>query len=557
MKTLNPFYPVRIIRTAGYMAWTLLLTAPGLLAQTLPGKGSGGPLHPLQANMDIRHYTLRLAVDIAGHSIGGEVEVAVRLAAPADTVLLDLVNDYTVRGIQVDNRNATFSHSNEALKIFTGSTLQAGQHTLKVRYDGHPPVAKMPPWQGGFSWKADSLGNPWVVINCQLEGAKVYFPCKDHPGDEPNEGVDMFITIPDTLVVAGPGLLQSVKKNKRERTATWHWKTNYTISNYCVLFNIAKYIVVKDTYTTIDGHTVPVEFYVTGKNKDKALQVIAMRKRDTRLLEKYFGEYPWVKEKIGIAEVPNYGMEHQTMITYGGENFRFTEYPRFSFSGNLFHEFTHEWFANKVTNKDWAHFWIQEGITTYADALFFRDMLGEQGYDSVMLAKRAGIDNTVPLVQGEGLSTTRAYNGDIYDKGAFLMHTLRYLLGDSLFFPALKALSTNIHYPYDTFLISNDIERHFSRHAQQDLKPIFDLYLYTNKTLDFHVRRLGPASYAVYAENLPVPLPVEIETAAGRQKHTISNMDPNNPRQTVIQVRSNTLPVIDPGNWFFKRVIYD
>ena len=210
-----------------------------------------------------------------------------------------------------------------------------------------------------------------------------------------------------------------------------------------------------------------------------------------------------------------------------------------------------------MTNKDWAHFWIQEGITTYADALFFREMLGEKGYDSVMVAKKADIEGQVPVVQGETLTTLQAYNGDVYNKGAFLMHTLRHLMGDSLFFPALKALSENVKYPYTTFLVSDDVEKHFSTHAGKSLKPVFDFYLYKKETLDIHIRKLSPDTYAVYTENFPQPLAIDIRTSAGIQTQVMDNLDPDNLRKNIWTIKSTTLPEADPGNWYFKHVIYE
>lgn len=543
----------RIICPALYMVCCCLL--PGLLHSQLPIKyGSGGALKSLQANMDIRHYTLNLDIDITGQSISGFTEIKLELINATDTLLFNLYPDYTLREILVDDKHTPFQHTGDSVLIVATKPLSAGTHAVTIKYQGKPPVAQQPPWLGGFTWTKDSLGNPWVVINCQMEGGKIYFPCKDHPSDEPNEGADLYITIPDSLSVAGPGLLQSVKKLKKGK-ATWHWKTNYTISNYCLVFNIAKYTVAKKQYTTINGNKVPIEFYVLKQDKAKAAQVLEMRARDTRILEKYFGEYPWVKEKMGIAEVPNYGMEHQTMISYGGENFNYTHYNGFDYSGNLFHEFAHEWFANKVTNKDWAHFWIQEGITTYAEALFCLEMLGENGYDSAMNSKRIGIANKLPVVQGEGLSTAVAYNGDIYDKGAMLMHTLRYLIGDSLFFPALKALSMNVKYPYDTFLVSNDVEQHFSLYAHKDLKPVFDFYLYKTGTMDITVIKTEPGMYALYAEHLPGPLPFDIMTDAGIQRIILNNF-PKKSFKDMLMIKSNSLPIIDPRGWYLKRVIY-
>lgn len=537
--------------SAIFLLFFFCLTLRGQLPQELPA--SGGKLKPVQANMDIRHYTLSLEVDIEKKSINGYVEITMELANSSDSILLDLISGYQIRSLLVDKKPVSFSHTHNQIAITSESTFPKGRRIVRIHYSGQPPIAKNPPWDGGFTWTTDKSGSPWVVVNCQMEGGKIYFPCKDHPGDEPDDGVDLFVIVPANLKVAGPGLLQSVKTSKDK--STWHWKTGYPISNYCILFNIGNYSVEKGEYVTIANHKVPIEFYVTNEHRNKAAALIEMRKRDTRILEKYFGEYPWIKEKIGIAEVPNYGMEHQTMITYGGENFEFKQYNDFKYSPNLFHEFTHEWFANKITNKDWSHFWIQEGITTYAEALFFREMQGEAAYDSVMISQRAGIQNKRPLVPGEDLTTKEVYSGDIYNKGSYLIHTLRYLMGDSLFFPALKTLSTNIQPPYNTFLTSEDVEKHFSALAGTSLKPVFDFYLRTTRTLDVHVVRVEPDRYAIAVENFPTELPVEITTDAGTRKYMLKN--PENPgADQMLIIRSRTVPVVDPRNWYFKKVIY-
>ncbi|MEJ5994426.1 M1 family metallopeptidase [Pedobacter sp. Du54] len=509
---------------------------------------SGGKLKPLQANMDIRHYTLNLNIAIDQQAISGFAEITVDLIQPADTLLLDLIDVYKIKSIWLDKVAVTFKHQHDSVLVLKPK-ISTGRHIVKINYEGKPPIAINPPWDGGFTWTKDKAGNAWVAINCQLNGAKIYFPCKDHPSDEPNEGADLYITIPKGLSVAGPGLLQSVKPQKNN-LSTWHWKTNYTISNYCILFNIGKYEVAERAYTTINGTKVPMQFYLLPGYMEKATKLLDMRERDTRVLEKYFGEYPWIKEKIGLAQVPNPGMEHQTMITFGGP-FEFTQYPKFEFSANLFHEFAHEWFANKITNTDWAHMWIQEGITTYADALFFRDWLGEKGYDSVMLSKRRGIANKKPIVLGDGLNMKEVYNGDVYNKGAFFMHTLRYVLGDSLFFPALKQLSTDVVYPYNRFLNSNDVEKHFSRYAKRDLKPLFDFYLYKAETIDIELTKVKPDTYLIRLQNMPMKLTFEVLTDIGIQKIDFVNTK----RGEELQIKSKIQPVIDPNGWYFKKVI--
>jgi len=510
---------------------------------------SGGELKPLQAIMDIRHYTLALDIDIPNQSINGYTDIEFILSKQTDTLLFDLVHFLNVTRISTGKKDKNFYREKDLIYIVDAAGFKAGKQTIRIAYNGKPPVAVNPPWQGGFSWKKDESGNPWVVINCQLEGAKVYFPCKDHPSDEPNEGADLFITVPKGLTVAGPGLLQKVTaKNDKQ---IFHWKTNYTISNYCILFNIAKYEIVKRSYKTIDGNTVPIDFYVLEEDKAHAEKIVDLRERDTRILEKYFGEYPWVKEKIGIAQVPNPGMEHQTMITYGDKVGKFltTKVGTWDYSANLFHEFAHEWFANKVTNKDWAHMWIQEGITTYAEALFCREANGERGYDSMIVMFKRSIKNQKPLVQGEGINSAQSYTGDIYTKGAFFMHTLRYVLGDTLFFSTLKKLATDPQYTYSNFVTTDDVEQLFSKASGKNLKPLFDFYLRTTKKLDITIRQIGYHEYAIQSANLPMPLAIDVVTDTGTKRITLT-AEP-------IKVSSLFLPVVDAGGYYLKTVTID
>ena len=506
---------------------------------------SGGKLHPLQAIMDIRHYTIALDIDIANRSFKGSTEVNLNLSEKTNTILLDLIHFYTITQIKVNNKVVAFEQKEDKIFITSTAGFEIGNQKVLIEYNGIPPVAVKPPWDGGFTWAKDSNGNDWISINIQAEGGKMYFPCKDHPSDEPNEGVDMKITVPKNLVVAGPGLLQSVttKNNK----STYYWKTNYTISNYCILFNIGKYKVAKDVYTTILGNTVPIEYYVLEVDTAQAKKVIELKKRDTKILEKYFGEYPWVKEKIGVAEVPNSGMEHQTMITFDNK-FIYKQVGGQEYSANLFHEYAHEWWANKVTNKDWGHMWIQEGIATYAEALAMLELGGEAAYDEIIAGHRRGSKNAHAVVPaGEGISEKEVYSGgDIYTKGSFFMHSLRYLIGDDVFFPTLKKLATDPQYTYDNFVTTQDVEKLFSKASGKDLKPFFDFYLRTTDILDINVKEIGFQKYQIKINNFFMPMPIEITTNGKTNRMMISKEG--------ITVNSALAPQVDAKGFYLKKV---
>jgi aminopeptidase N len=505
---------------------------------------SGGKLNPLQAIMDIRHYTITLDVDIENKKIAGNTAIDILLSQKTDTLLFDLVYLLDVYKIKVNNKPVKFEHNKDQIFITSEAGFQSGKHSVKIEYGGEPPVAVKPPWTGGFTWTKDRTGNPWVAINCQKEGGRVYFPCKDHPSDEPNEGVDMFITVPKDLVVGGPGLLQKVKSKKDKKT--YHWKTNYTISNYCILFNIGKFKVVSKDITTINGNVVPIQFYVLEEDTAQAKKIIELKERDNKVLEKYFGEYPWVKEKIGICAVPNSGMEHQTMITFQNK-FVYSKIGQSDYSANLFHEYAHEWWANKVTNKDWAHLWIQEGIATYAEALIHYDLGGQAAYDQIINAHKRSIKGKKPMVGGDELSEDETYAGsDIYTKGSFFMHSLRYVIGDEIFFPTIKKLATDPKYTYDNFVTTDDVEKLFSHESKQNLKPFFDFYTRTTEVLDITIKETGHQKYFIQVNNLFMPLPFEITTSEGT-KRTIINKEG-------ITINSSVPPQVDAKGYYLKKL---
>ena len=504
---------------------------------------SGGKLHPLQANMDIRHYTLALEVNIEQKTIQGSAEIKLIIQHSTDTVFFDLVHLLTVSSVTANGKKLRFEQNNDKLFILPEKSFPSGPLTLTIYYGGEPPVAVRPPWDGGFTWTKDRSGHPWVAINCQGEGGKVYFPCKDHPSDEANEGVDLKITVPQGMIVAGPGLLQS-QRTKNAKT-TFHWKTNYTISNYCIVFNVANYKLVNDSYTTLLGNQVPVQYFILEEDSAQAAKIIELKKRDTRILEKYFGEYPWVKEKIGLAAVPNPGMEHQTMITFQNK-FDYKKIGSSEYNANLFHEYAHEWWANKVTNKDWAHMWIQEGIATYAEALCFYELGGQNGYDEIISGHRRGVKNKRPMVLGdESVTENSVYSGgDIYGKGSFFMHSLRFVIGDELFLSTLKKLATDPAFTYDNFVTTNDVEQLFSAAAGYNLKPFFDFYLRTTQVMQFEVKETGFHQFRITMNNFFMPLPIEILTSKGLEKISLL-------KEGVI-VSSEYRPLVDPKGYYLK-----
>ncbi|MBS1504549.1 MAG: M1 family peptidase, partial [Bacteroidetes bacterium] len=317
---------------------------------------------------------------------------------------------------------------------------------------------------------------------------------------------------------------------------------------YSILFNVGDYKVFSRPYTTCNGNKTTVQFYVLSEHADKAEHFLDLFVKTIHEQEKYFGEYPFAKEKIAMAETPHLGMEHQTMVAYGNK-FRYTKIGGEDYDWLMHHEFGHEWWGNKVTAKDWADYWIHEGICSFGDALYTREFAGEEAYNKIFQRSVFSIENKLPIVQHPDMDEESAYINDIYSKGAFFMHTLRYVMGDSVFFPALKKFVTSPQYTYDNLVNTDDVEQFFTKEAGRDLKPLFDLYLRTTNKLDVHVKTLPGNKYLVQLQNIGIRLPLDI-TANGATKRIMIGSEG-------VKVDSKTLPVIDPEVFYIKRVTYE
>jgi len=213
----------------------------------------------------------------------------------------------------------------------------------------------------------------------------------------------------------------------------------------------------------------------------------------------------------------------------------------------LHHEFGHEWWANKVTNRDWAHMWIQEGICVFGDGMATRELAGEEAYMEKMRQTAKNTSNKIPVVRGDQVDSDSAYQGDIYGKGAFFMHTLRYVMGDDKFFPTLKKLATDPQYTYDNTVVTADVEKLFSGVYGKSLEPLFHLFLYTTDMLEVSVKKTKENEYQVKLLNLDMTIPIDVQTDSGIQRLMVDK------KGTTITSKTNIL--IDPKVFYLKKVI--
>jgi aminopeptidase N len=553
--------------SAGCIVLALLMGA-GASAQRQLGTrptDSGGPLMPEQAAYDVISYDLALAINPAEQSIKGTLTTHARIVHPTAWFVLDLDDPLKVEGVNAIQANGKieplqFERRGGKIWIEFPLTKQPGETVkVSVNYGGKPRVAPRPPWVGGFIWSKTPSGQPWIATACQMDGADIWWPCKDHPSDEP-DSMALHITVPEPLIVASNGRLQGVKKNG-DGTQTFNWLISVPFNNYSVALNIAPYRTITGEFKSMTGETVPITLWVLPEDYEKGQQLFPQITKNLNFLEKYLGPYPFRAEKVGVAQTPHLGMEHSTITAYGS-NFQNNAY---GFDGLLFHEMGHDWWANLVTASDWRDFWLHEGFETYMDALYAGSLQGDAGYERYLAAQRQGIHNRQAVAPRESRTAMQVYmtapdylsgDGDIYGKGALILHTLRYLIGDEAFFKSLRRMA----YP-DPAMEKVKDGRQFRFATTDDFRHIAEQVSGMKLDWFFEVYLRQPALPRLVTETkgntlvlrwdtpngLKFPMPVEVQV--GGQTRRVEM----NQTEATIPFEAGQTPVVDPKNRILKQ----
>lgn len=522
-----------------------------------PSWSSGGSLSELQQAFDISFYDISVAVFPDEQRISGEVTAHVyAISAAVDRLEFDLVRNYDVAHVSVKGTPVTFEHEDDKLLVDLGAELRIEEDAITpvtIRYSGAPPVAVRPPWEGGFTWSEDMKRRHWVGLSCQLEGAKVWLPVKDHPVSRA-DSVQLAVDVPKPYMVAANGLHKQTSASPlSENRHVWHWKTRYPIHNYNINFTMGMFKVHEKRYRTSGGRDMPVLFYVLEEDAHQAGALLEMTVRKLEQLRHYFGEYGFVDEKFGLVHTPYLGMEHQTINAYGND-FDYTTIDGRSYDWLLLHEMGHEWWGNLITVEDWAEFWIHEGITTFTDVLFLYDFYSPEVYYDKIEEYVGKIRNHQPIIPGEDINSAQVYNHDVYYKGAYFMHTLMHLMGRPVFLEAIRSFAEDNRFAYTS---TEAFIEHFQGFTSYELRPLFDLYLYDVRLPEFSITAAqeagedGTMTYSIRLENADelqqahgsgLSFPVEIRTSEGLMRYTLG--------AAPVVIESQTEPVFDPRKWY-------
>lgn len=507
-----------------------------------------------QAAFDVKHYDLSLTVDPKRKHIAGTASVEVLATDKLSWLILDLDPRFKVSQVRIADEKRWFQHRGTKLWINLNGDISKGNRIVaSIDYQGHPRQAIRAPWDGGFTWSKTTNGHPWIATTVQGEGADLWWPCKDHPSDKP-ESFTLRIRVPKNLVVAANGrLIEEI--NHIDGTKTYHWHTAFPISNYNVALNIAPYDTLTTNYTSVAGDIIPVTYWILPENKSKGAKLLPEIIDHLHFYERILGPYPFRAEKYGVAETPHLGMEHQSIIAYGN-NYRGGPH---GYDWLHHHELGHEWWGNLVTAQDWRHFWIHEGTCTYMQALYAEEREGIMAYHHFMYDKRKLVKSQHPIVPSTSTGMADMFKklgNDPYYKGAWMLHTLRYLVGKEQTLNILRRFC----YPTSEsekinngsavrFVNSQEFIRNVEKVTGHKLDWMFNLYLNQPKLPKLISEIKGDKLLLRWEVprgfEFPMPLEVEVDGKIERVE-MISG-------QTTLDANRYRNAVVDPNSWILKE----
>jgi aminopeptidase N len=442
---------------------------------------------------DVTHYDLKVSIRPADSTIRGSNAITFRAVRAGRVMQIDLMTPLAIDSVVHEGRKATLRRDGNAYFVTLPRQLAAGQAgAVEVFYQGRPRVANRPPWEGGFSWKTDSLGRPWIVTTDQGIGASIWWPNKDIQADEP-DSMRVAITVPTGLTNVSNGRLRRTTRNT-DGTTTWEWGVVNPINNYAIAVSAGHYAHFSDTYVG-EGGTLTLDYWPIDYNLLAARAQFPQTLTMLACFERWFGPYPWYEDGFKLIEVPYNGMEHQSAVTYGNR-YR-NGYQGRDASGTglgmqwdfiIIHEAAHEWWGNNLTTQDLADMWVHESFANYAEGIYTECLFGKERGADYVIGTRRGIRNERPVVPG-AYGVNAQGSGDMYPKGGNMLHTIRQIIGDDEKWRGiLRGLNIDFRHQVVT---GAQVQRYISERAGVDLSKVFEQYLTDIRIPVFETRVRG------------------------------------------------------------------
>ncbi|PKV75216.1 M1 family metallopeptidase [Pontibacter ramchanderi] len=540
-----PALPLKVALPAAMALLTLGLESAQAQTPTFTRQDTlRGTITPERAWWDLTHYHLDISVNPADSSIHGKNTIRYKVLEPYQIMQIDLQPPMRMEKVTQNGQQLNVRQEGNAYFVQLVGAQQTGdQNEVEVYYGGKPQVSKNPPWSGGITWKRDERGNPFVASSNQGAGASLWWPCKDHMYDEPDSML-MSVTVPKNLTDVSNGRLRGVNENS-DGTRTFHWAVTNPINNYGVNINIGDYVHFGEKYQGEKG-VLDCDYWVLRDNLEKAKVQFKDVRRTLDAFEHWFGPYPFYEDSYKLVEVPYLGMEHQSSVTYG--NGYQNGYRGRDLSGSgwglkfdyiIIHETGHEWFANNITYKDVADMWIHESFTTYSEPLFVEYHYGKQAGSEYVIGIRQNIRNDRPIIGHYNVN--KSGSGDMYPKGANMLHTLRQVVNDDEKWRGiLRGLNKDF---YHQTVTTEQIENYLSQNTGRDLSRFFDQYLRDTRipTLEYRLEKKKLTyRWANAVDGFDMPVKVYLN---GEEQW----LEPTTDWKEIKKVKAGTKLTIDPN----------
>lgn len=449
-----------------------------------------GSITPERAWWDLTYYHLDVKIAPETKSISGKNTIQYTVLEPYKIMQIDLQAPLKITKVVQNGKELDVKHNGNAHFISLIDQQQKGSiQSLDVYYEGKPREAKKAPWDGGFTWEEDKNGFPFIATSCQGLGASVWWPNKDHMYDEVDSML-ISVNVPKNLTNISNGRLRNIEKHS-DNTVTSHWFVSNPINNYGVNVNIGDYEHFSEIYEGEKG-PLTMDYYVLRDNLVRAKNHFKDAPKMMKAFEHWFGPYPFYEDGFKLVEVPYLGMEHQSSVTYGNQYKK--GYLGNDVSGSgwglkfdfiIIHESGHEWFANNITYKDIADMWIHESFTSYSENLYVDYYYGKEASSEYVIGVRKNIKNDKPIIGPYNVN--KEGSGDMYYKGANMLHTLRQLIeDDEKWRDILRGLNKTF---YHQTVTTQQIENYISEQSGIDLTAFFNQYLRDTRipTLEYSI----------------------------------------------------------------------
>ena len=418
--------------------------------------------YPRQTALDVLHYDI--ALELRDESGVLTATTGVRFEALRDGVdclRLDF-EGLTVDAVSSGGRPRPFRHENGRLEVELDRPLLRGEiGAIEVRYHGEP--------EGGLLVGKNAHGRRVAFAENWPDHAHRWFPCVDHPYDKATAA--FAVTAPDRFEVVAPGRLVETRSLLDGRRLT-RWSQSVPIPTYCMVVGVAEFAVAPAGMVA----GVPLSLWAYPQDAAAATRKFARSALALQFLIDTVGPYPFEK----LAQVQSTtrigGMENASAIFYAEGAFQkepITESP-------VPHEIAHQWFGDSVTPGDWDHLWVSEGFATYFDTLFYERLEGPEALKARMAravgpVKEFHGKHPAPVIDPELLDISKKLNPSNYQKGAWVLHMLRRLLGDETFF---RAVRTYYRRHAGGNAVTEDVQRVMEAEAGASLQTFFRQWLY-------------------------------------------------------------------------------